>query len=103
MKFKHIITVVVTVLFISSLNGCSTNQNEPAVKVSDNKVEVAEGAKKAPTIAQSTADRPKSSGASQSTGGRIGIYVVKLVVSSAITYFVTKAIVDAVKKDITDD
>ncbi|MEE9445513.1 MAG: hypothetical protein V3V19_07600 [Cocleimonas sp.] len=107
MGFKNIFLTLTMIVSLSSITACSSNRVEPASnveKVSNTETENSQASSEnaAAELPQPTLTRP-SSGASQSTGARLTIYIVKVAVSAAVTYFVTKAIVDYVKKDITGE
>ena len=108
---KHLAIITLT-LCLSSLTACS-KQVEPAKKA-DN-VEVKSSSEmstktttETPTAEAKVVQAPVAGpsqvqGASQSVGGRATIYVLKIAVSAAVSYLVTKAIVDAIKDDVTSD
>ena len=104
MKFKHTLITLTMIIFLSSLTACSNNQTKPTSNI-ENTQESVEGATTESTtneLPQPTLASP-SRGSGQSTGARLGIYIVKVAVSAAVTCFVTKAIVDYVKKDLTGE
>ena len=105
MLFKKTLSLLTITLFLTSLTACSSNQIEPATESS--KTETVVSSDKALTTKSSELPQPKlaqpSRGSGQSTGGRIGVYVLKTAVSAVITYFITKAIVDYIKKDVTGE
>lgn len=95
-------------LSLSVLTACSS-QVTPETKAESVVVNSeSETAVKAETPAAKVVEAPatgasQAQGASQSVGGRATMYVLKIAVSAAVSYFVTKAIVDAVKDDVTSD
>ena len=105
-------TIITFALILSSLTACSS-QVEPAKKAENVEVKSStEVSTKAETEAPATESKVTTApvagpsqvrGASQSTGTRATMYILKVAVSTVITYFVTKAIVDAVKDDVTSD
>ncbi len=112
MKFKNTFITLTIIIFLSSLTACTSNQVEPTANVektsntevanSQTKSEETTADTKATELPQPTLVKP-SRGPSQSAGARFSIYIVKVVVSAAVTYFVTKAIVDYVKDDLTGE
>jgi hypothetical protein len=102
MTLKKVLTLLTMTLFIASLTACSSNQIEPATKAesvtSSEKVTTQKGNE----LPQAKLVQP-SRGSGQSTGAKIGVYVLKTAVSAAITYFITKAIIDYIKKDVTGE
>ena len=115
MKLKKTLVTLTIILFLSSITACSSNQAVPAkestnTQVSSNsKNTTDQEASGESNTTNTTAELPQpvivrqSRGASQSTGARIAVYIVKVAVSAAVTYFVTKAIIDYVKKDVTGE
>jgi len=96
------LSLLTLTLFIASLTACSSNQIEPATKA-----ETVTSSENATTQKGNELPQPKlaqpSRGSGQSTGAKIGVYVLKTAVSAAITYFITKAIIDYIKKDVTGE
>ena len=106
MLFKKTLSLLTLTFFLASITACSSNQIEPATKTA--KAETVSSSEKTTTTAKaSELPQPKlaqpSQGSGQSTGARIGVYVLKTAVSAAITYFITKAIIDYIKKDVTGE
>ncbi len=105
MRFKKTFSLLTLTLYLTLLTACSSNQIEPATKTA--KADTVTSPEKSTTAQASELPQPKltqpSKGSGQSTGARIGVYVLKTAVSAAITYFITKAIIDYLKKDITGE
>ena len=107
MRFKKIFTLLAVSFFLISLSACSSNQVEPATEATKTETAASSKTDKATTENENTLPQPKlvqpSRGSGQSTGARISSYIFKTAVSAAITYFITKAIIDYVKKDVTGE
>ncbi len=105
MLFKKTLSLLTLTLFLVSITACSSNQIEPATKTA--KAETISSSETTTTAKTTELPQPKlaqpSRGSGQSTGARIGVYILKTAVSAAITYFITKAIIDYVKKDVTGE
>ena len=96
------LSLLTITIFLTSLTACSSNQIEPATKA-----DTVTSSEKITTQKGTELPQPKlvqpSRGSGQSTGAKISVYVLKTAVSAAITYFITKAIVDYIKKDVTGE
>ena len=108
MKLKKTLVTLTITLFLSSMTACSSNQAKPSTKTTEaDVISKSESSNTAETTTSAELPQPviakQSRGSSQSAGGRLTLYVVKVVVSAAVTYFVTKAIVDYVKDDLTGE
>ena len=104
MKLKHTLITLTMIVFLSSLTACSSNQTKPTSNIENTQesVKVATTETTTSELPQPTVANP-SRGPSQSTGARLGIYIVKVAVSAAVSFFATKAILDYVKKDLTGE